>query len=333
MIGAAGARRFAAGERPASTSTRDRRCRSRPDDRRRRPAADRRGSIPTPSGPRSAPRVCGRATACRRTSWPTRTSSTRSSPRPTRPRARRVLEIGPGLGLLTGALLAAGAEVTAVELDRGLAAFLRERFDGVDDAPAHRGRRARPGPRPPRRAAVRRRRQPAVPHHQPDPARAAGHAAAAGAARPDGPARGRRADRGAAREDELPVGLRPVPRPGPDRASGPGRRLRARAGGRIGGHRRRAVRRRRPARPGRPRTSCGGSSRPRFRERRKMLHNVLSRQLPLDAGRVTAALAAAAASTPTDGRRRSRSGSGWPCARRSGRSGRTVAAEAGRRPA
>ena len=41
----------------------------------------------------------------------------------------RVLEIGPGLGLLTGGLLASGAAVTAVELDRGLAAFLRERFE------------------------------------------------------------------------------------------------------------------------------------------------------------------------------------------------------------
>jgi 16S rRNA (adenine1518-N6/adenine1519-N6)-dimethyltransferase len=41
---------------------------------------------------------------------------------------RRVLEIGPGLGLLTSGLLDAGALVTAVELDRGLAAFLRERF-------------------------------------------------------------------------------------------------------------------------------------------------------------------------------------------------------------
>src|SRR3954466_4692793 len=45
---------------------------------------------------------------------------------------RRVLEIGPGLGLLTGGLLDAGALVTAVELDRGLAAFLRERFDGIE---------------------------------------------------------------------------------------------------------------------------------------------------------------------------------------------------------
>lgn len=41
---------------------------------------------------------------------------------------RRVLEIGPGLGLLTGALVDAGARVTAVELDTGLARYLRERF-------------------------------------------------------------------------------------------------------------------------------------------------------------------------------------------------------------
>ena len=46
---------------------------------------------------------------------------------------RRILEIGPGLGFLTGALLAAGAAVTAVELDRGLAAFLRERFADEPD--------------------------------------------------------------------------------------------------------------------------------------------------------------------------------------------------------
>src|ERR1700675_627750 len=44
---------------------------------------------------------------------------------------RHILEIGPGLGLLTGALLGAGAEGTAVELHPALAAFLRERFDGV----------------------------------------------------------------------------------------------------------------------------------------------------------------------------------------------------------
>lgn len=43
----------------------------------------------------------------------------------------RVVEIGPGLGILTEALVEAGAEVTAVELDRDLAAFLRERHPGL----------------------------------------------------------------------------------------------------------------------------------------------------------------------------------------------------------
>jgi 16S rRNA (adenine1518-N6/adenine1519-N6)-dimethyltransferase len=42
---------------------------------------------------------------------------------------RRVLEIGPGLGVLTDGLLRAGAAVTAVELDRGLADHLRSRFE------------------------------------------------------------------------------------------------------------------------------------------------------------------------------------------------------------
>ena len=41
---------------------------------------------------------------------------------------QRILEIGPGLGMLTRGLLDGGAAVTAIELDRGLAAFLRERF-------------------------------------------------------------------------------------------------------------------------------------------------------------------------------------------------------------
>ena len=41
---------------------------------------------------------------------------------------RRVLEIGPGLGILTGGLLAAGATVTTIELDRALAARLRSAF-------------------------------------------------------------------------------------------------------------------------------------------------------------------------------------------------------------
>jgi len=41
---------------------------------------------------------------------------------------RHVLEIGPGLGVLTGALLASGADLTAVEVDPTLVAHLRGRF-------------------------------------------------------------------------------------------------------------------------------------------------------------------------------------------------------------
>jgi 16S rRNA (adenine1518-N6/adenine1519-N6)-dimethyltransferase len=53
-------------------------------------------------------------------------------------RGQRVLEIGPGLGILTGALLAAGAEVTAIELDKGLAGYLRgELADPIADGCLH----------------------------------------------------------------------------------------------------------------------------------------------------------------------------------------------------
>ncbi len=41
-----------------------------------------------------------------------------------------ILEVGPGTGVLTEQLLAAGADVTAVEVDHRLAAYLRERFAG-----------------------------------------------------------------------------------------------------------------------------------------------------------------------------------------------------------
>jgi 16S rRNA (adenine1518-N6/adenine1519-N6)-dimethyltransferase len=40
----------------------------------------------------------------------------------------RIVEVGPGLGILTARLLASGARVTAVELDDRLAEHLRERF-------------------------------------------------------------------------------------------------------------------------------------------------------------------------------------------------------------
>jgi 16S rRNA (adenine1518-N6/adenine1519-N6)-dimethyltransferase len=43
----------------------------------------------------------------------------------------RVVEIGPGLGILTEALVQAGAELTAIELDRDLAAHVERTFAGV----------------------------------------------------------------------------------------------------------------------------------------------------------------------------------------------------------
>jgi len=57
---------------------------------------------------------------------------------------RSVLEIGPGLGILTGGLLSAGAAVTAVELDAGLVRHLRAAFG----RPLARGAGAPPPPVP-----------------------------------------------------------------------------------------------------------------------------------------------------------------------------------------
>jgi len=47
---------------------------------------------------------------------------------------RRILEVGPGLGILTGGLLAGGASVTAVELDRDLAGRLARTQSGAIEA-------------------------------------------------------------------------------------------------------------------------------------------------------------------------------------------------------
>jgi len=44
----------------------------------------------------------------------------------------RVVEVGPGLGILTRALVAAGADLTAVELDRDLAQLIRETIPAVN---------------------------------------------------------------------------------------------------------------------------------------------------------------------------------------------------------
>ena len=61
---------------------------------------------------------------------------------------RTVLEIGPGLGILTGGLLETGAAVTAVELDRGMVEHLAAAFE-AEIAAAAEGPRP-PAPNPPR---------------------------------------------------------------------------------------------------------------------------------------------------------------------------------------
>jgi 16S rRNA (adenine1518-N6/adenine1519-N6)-dimethyltransferase len=50
---------------------------------------------------------------------------------------RHVLEIGPGLGILTGALLQRGANVTAVEIDRRLSEHLYRRFEEPANGKLH----------------------------------------------------------------------------------------------------------------------------------------------------------------------------------------------------
>ena len=122
MIGAAGARRFAAGERAGLD-------------------LDARPSLPLAGGPdggRPARRRGGPPDAARgRPPAAPRTSQNfladidvlEAILAEARPAAgRAVLEIGPGLGILTGGLLDAGAAVTAVELDHGLAARLADRL-------------------------------------------------------------------------------------------------------------------------------------------------------------------------------------------------------------
>ena len=54
-----------------------------------------------------------------------------AAPRP----GQNILEIGPGLGFLTDGLVAAGATVTAVEIDPGLAGILRGRFAAALEQP------------------------------------------------------------------------------------------------------------------------------------------------------------------------------------------------------
>ncbi|HWP00797.1 MAG TPA: 16S rRNA (adenine(1518)-N(6)/adenine(1519)-N(6))-dimethyltransferase RsmA [Methylococcus sp.] len=57
-----------------------------------------------------------------------------------RPKASdRILEIGPGEGVLTEGLLQSGAWLEVIELDRDLVAFLQSRFAGVERLRIHQG--------------------------------------------------------------------------------------------------------------------------------------------------------------------------------------------------
>lgn len=47
-------------------------------------------------------------------------------------REDRLVEIGPGRGALTGALLSANPELTAIEIDRDLIALLQQNFPTLD---------------------------------------------------------------------------------------------------------------------------------------------------------------------------------------------------------
>ena len=269
------------GSARASTSTPGRRCRSPGDERpqagARRHDAPRRppASTPTRCAARSRKPGCAPAIRSPRTSSPTWTSSTRSWPRPRPTPGRRVLEIGPGLGILTGGLLAAGR---GGDRDRARPGPRRAPALGVRraDRPRrggrrgrraapHRGRRARPGAhdaaRPPYDVVAN------LPYHVTSPIlhRLLEAPPPAGPGRAHGPARGGRADRRAAGRDELPLGVRPGPRRRAHRVPRPADGVRARAGRRLGGDRRGALRggTARGALGHGARTTSGGSSRHR----------------------------------------------------------------------
>ena len=208
---------------------------------------------------------------------------------------RGVLEIGPGLGFLTGGLLAAGASVTAVELDRGLAAFVGDAY--AAEAVAGRLRviqgdaldqdLVRLVPAPYDVVAN-------LPYHITSPILHRLLGRAPRAERLVLMVQREVAERIAAAPGDMSATCRSSSSTTPARGSRSGFRAlhsspRPRStppcwsSSRI---RSTTV----STRP--PRTTCGASSRPGFRERRKMLHNVLRRQLPIPAERVDEALAA-----------------------------------------
>ena len=271
------------------------------------PTPATRAPRPPRGPPHPAPRRAAReprqvAELPRRSGRARRRSST--LPRPGRTRASS--RSGRGSGILTGGLLEAGASVTAVELDRRARRRTCARGSPSRSTPA--GFRLIEGdaldlelpalvPSPYRVVAN-------LPYHITSPIlhRLLGGDPAARTARAHGPGRGRRAHRGAAWPDELPVRVRPVPRVGA-RGPAPCRREAFEPAPKVASAVIVLEPHERPPLPAARGAGAVGPRPGRFRERRKMLRNVLARQLhagedgasgPLvGQARVDAALAAA----------------------------------------
>ena len=258
MIGAAGGRRFAAGERAGSTSTPGRRCRSR------RAVS---GAGPADPALRSPPTVRATLRAAGLRARHALSQNFLADPdvleailaRPRRAPGRGVLEIGPGLGFLTGGLLEAGRRSPRSSSTAGWRRSCASGSHGAARAPAACGssratRSTRTWP-----TSSRRRTTSSPTCRTTSPARSCTRSSGA-------PPRPERlvlmvqrevAERIAAPPGKMSylsvfvqyharvrIALR-VPADG----------LRAGPGGRLGGHRGRAVRRRRPARRPTTRTS------------------------------------------------------------------------------
>src|SRR5690606_19929994 len=120
--GARWASRLAPGQRPRAGPRRRHPAQSRPADRHARPRTGRRMSVLPRPRKRCGqhflhdPHYIGRIVSA-------------VAPAP----GDRLVEIGPGRGAITVPLARSGAELCAPEVDRDLAALLRERFAGMDD--------------------------------------------------------------------------------------------------------------------------------------------------------------------------------------------------------
>ena len=107
-----------------------------------------------------------------------------------------VLEIGPGIGVLTEQLCRRADRVVSIEVDKRLPALLAETMAGFDKLQAGAGGRAQSGPEGAAGGRIREQaggglRQPALLHHQPHPDAPAGRKTSHPQHHSHGPAGGR----------------------------------------------------------------------------------------------------------------------------------------------